>query len=135
MNIENTKFLRDERFPSRMPVFNNNAPSFTDSRQNIVLGDVLDVMSRMKTGSIDVVVTSPPYNIGMRYRSYDDRRPRHEYLAWMNEIAEQIARVLKDDGAAWLCCAKGALGIVPLSLDRLILRPLSWACREPCNGS
>ncbi|MFN8684315.1 hypothetical protein ACDP63_24920, partial [Paracoccus sp. P2] len=45
--------------------------------------------------------------------------------------SEHAASADKGQG---LCCAKGALGIVPLSLDRLILRPLSWACREPCNG-
>lgn len=102
MTIENTKFSQSERFPFITPIFNNNAPSLSDSRQNIVLGDVLEVMSRMETGSIDVVVTSPPYNIGVRYRNYNDRRPRREYLAWMNEIAEPIARVLKDDGAAFI---------------------------------
>ncbi|WP_236938136.1 site-specific DNA-methyltransferase [Frigidibacter mobilis] len=56
----------------------------------------------MTTGSIDAVVTSPPYNIGVAYRSYDDRKPRDIYLAWMEEIAKQIARVLAEDGALFL---------------------------------
>jgi len=56
----------------------------------------------MPAGSIDAVVTSPPYNCGVAYRSYDDRKPRDIYLAWMSEIAEQIARVLAEDGALYL---------------------------------
>ncbi|SFY45782.1 site-specific DNA-methyltransferase (adenine-specific) [Paracoccus pantotrophus] len=72
-----------------------------DGTQTIVLGDCLE------TGSIDVTVTSPPYNIGIRYRSYDDRRPRQEYLAWMGEVAAQITRLLHDDGALFLNLGAG----------------------------
>ncbi|HEX2557224.1 MAG TPA: site-specific DNA-methyltransferase, partial [Nitrososphaera sp.] len=33
--------------------------------------------------SVDVVVTSPPYNIGISYGSYNDSMPREKYLAWI----------------------------------------------------
>ena len=32
----------------------------------------------MDAGSVDVIVTSPPYNLGIRYRTYDDTMPRRE---------------------------------------------------------
>lgn len=75
--------------------------------QTIILGDCLDVLGKMEAGSVDAVVTSPPYNIGIRYRSYDDRRPRGEYLRWMGEIAAQIVRILADDGALFLNLGAG----------------------------
>ena len=48
----------------------------------------------MDTGIVDVVVTSPPYNIGVAYRTYEDRRSREEYLAWMEEVAIAVKRVM-----------------------------------------
>jgi site-specific DNA-methyltransferase (adenine-specific) len=52
--------------------------------------------------SIDVVVTSPPYNIGVSYRSYRDRKPREEYLAWLDKVAVGIAQVMRDDASLFL---------------------------------
>lgn len=70
--------------------------------QEVVLGDCLSGMEQIAEGSIDVVVTSPPYNIGMAYRQYDDRRPRSEYLDWLGEIGAQIYRLLKPEGSLFL---------------------------------
>jgi len=70
--------------------------------QHVVTGDCLEILKALDPKSIDVVVTSPPYNIGVAYRSYDDRRPAASYLAWLTQIGEQIARVLKDDGSFFL---------------------------------
>lgn len=52
--------------------------------------------------SVDVVVTSPPYNIGIGYSSYSDIMPREKYLAWMEEVGVAIRRVLTDDGSFFL---------------------------------
>jgi site-specific DNA-methyltransferase (adenine-specific) len=56
----------------------------------------------MADNSIDVIVTSPPYNIGVVYGSYDDRRPREDYVAWLSEIGLEMQRVLKPDGSLFL---------------------------------
>jgi site-specific DNA-methyltransferase (adenine-specific) len=48
---------------------------------------------------IDVIVTSPPYNIGTAYNSHDDNMPFDGYLDWMEEVAVECRRVLKDDGS------------------------------------
>jgi site-specific DNA-methyltransferase (adenine-specific) len=52
--------------------------------------------------SVDVVVTSPPYNIGINYTSYRDELPREKYLQWMEEVGIGIKRVLRDDGSFFL---------------------------------
>jgi site-specific DNA-methyltransferase (adenine-specific) len=57
---------------------------------------------RLPEAAVDVVVTSPPYNLGLRYGAYDDSRPREEYLAWLEEVALEIKRVLKDTGSFFL---------------------------------
>jgi len=56
-------------------------------------------MKQMAPGSIDVIITSPPYNIGMCYDAYDDNMPFDEYLSWMEEIGRLFARVLKPSGS------------------------------------
>lgn len=71
-------------------------------RQKIIIGDCLTVLQDMAAASIDVVVTSPPYNLGIDYRSYDDRRPREVYLQWMADVAAALARVIKPNGSIFL---------------------------------
>ncbi len=68
----------------------------------IVCGDCLEGMARLPAGCVDVVVTSPPYNIGKDYGRYDDSRPREEYLAWMGRVFAECRRVLRDDGSFFL---------------------------------
>src|ERR1700722_9422524 len=71
-------------------------------RQMVINADCLTELRTMSSNSVDVVVTSPPYNIGVAYRSYEDRRPRQSYLDWIEEIGHQIGRVLKWDGSFFL---------------------------------
>lgn len=52
--------------------------------------------------SVDVIVTSPPYNIGIGYSSYNDTLPREKYLAWMEEVGVAIKRALADNGSFFL---------------------------------
>jgi site-specific DNA-methyltransferase (adenine-specific) len=61
--------------------------------------DCIRGMQRLPAGSVDIIVTSPPYNIGKEYRSYNDRQPRDDYLDWIGEVAAGAARVLAEDGS------------------------------------
>ena len=63
---------------------------------------ILDGLSRLSDESISVVVTSPPYNIGVKYKSYRDNRKSEEYLAWMGEIAKGLHRILDSQGSLFL---------------------------------
>ncbi len=64
--------------------------------------DCLKGMRLIDAGAVDLVVTSPPYNIGIDYGKYKDRLPREEYLDWMEEIAKEVERLLKADGSFFL---------------------------------
>lgn len=52
--------------------------------------------------TVSVIVTSPPYNIGKSYRTYDDDRDRNAYLGWIAEVAQACRRVLRGDGSFFL---------------------------------
>ncbi len=86
----------------------------------IFCGDCLEIMKSMPAGSVDLVVTSPPYNLknstgnGMKdgrggkwsnaelingYSHYDDNMPHDMYEKWQNECLKESLRILKEDGA------------------------------------
>jgi len=75
-----------------------DSPSLKLYRVDCIRG----MRSLLAPSSASVVVTSPPYNIGVRYRSYDDRRPRAEYLDWIERVGLEVARVLERDGSFFL---------------------------------
>jgi site-specific DNA-methyltransferase (adenine-specific) len=64
--------------------------------------DCIQGMSRLKNESVDLVVTSPPYNLGIGYRKYADRQDRQSYLNWSAKWAAQIRRVLRSNGSFFL---------------------------------
>ena len=66
------------------------------------LGDCLELMPAFPAASLDVAVTSPPYNLGIRYRSYADRLPRQRYLDWTGEWIAATARWLRPAGSLFL---------------------------------
>ena len=49
-----------------------------------------------------VAVTSPPYNLGKKYSSYNDRRPRGECLAWVKKWGALVRRIMDEDGSFFL---------------------------------
>jgi site-specific DNA-methyltransferase (adenine-specific) len=57
------------------------------------LGDCLDVLRDMPAGSVDAVVTDPPYGIGLRYNSYDDSEANWYLL--MDAVIPELRRVAK----------------------------------------
>lgn len=75
----------------------------------IRVGDCIEKFREIETGSIDVVVTSPPYNIGIRYRSYGDRMADDCYLEWVSQWANEIKRVLANKGSVFLNCDGSAI--------------------------
>ena len=68
----------------------------------LLLGDCLDLLPTIKPESIDVIVTSPPYDLGLAYRSYHDKRGEADYLDWMIAVATALRRILRPDGSFFL---------------------------------
>jgi site-specific DNA-methyltransferase (adenine-specific) len=66
------------------------------------LGDCLDILPSIERHSVHAVVTSPPYNLGIAYRSYDDTLPREEYLHWTDRWVREVAATLRPDGSLFL---------------------------------
>ncbi len=71
-----------------------------DNLDRIFQGDCIEGMrERVPDGSVDVIVTSPPYNIGVSYADHDDNLPFDRYLDWMETLAIECRRVLREGGS------------------------------------
>lgn len=86
---------------------------------NLLEGDCLEILPTLEPKSIDLVVTSPPYNLGIGYNSYKDTAPREKFLAWCRGWAEQVRRAMEDNGSFFLNV--GAAPANPLMPHQLIL--------------
>jgi modification methylase len=114
--MHNTLFLYDKK-RKRTSV----EMIFPDDFVNQILcGDCLEVMKQIPDASLDLIVTSPPYNLknstgnGMKdgrggkwagaalvngYSHYDDNLPHEKYVEWQRNCLREMLRLIKEDGA------------------------------------
>jgi site-specific DNA-methyltransferase (adenine-specific) len=72
------------------------------TKQTVFHGDCLKGLTTLPSNSVDIVITSPPYNIGVKYRTYNDKMEKSHYLEWLHQIFSEVQRILKDDGSLFL---------------------------------
>ena len=64
----------------------------------VINGDCRQVMGELPLDSVDLIVTSPPYGVGIAYDVHDDDMLTEEYLKFTEEWLTKAYEVLKDDG-------------------------------------
>lgn len=64
----------------------------------IINGDCLEVMKGFEPESIDLVVTSPPYNVGIEYKNTDDEKAWELYIEQMQAVLYELFRVVRSGG-------------------------------------
>lgn len=83
-------------------------------------------MPTVPSNSVDLIVTSPPYNVSLgignkhkkdAYESYDDNMPYDEYLRWIGTLFYACNRVLKTGGRLCVNIGDGANGSIPTHVD------------------
>jgi site-specific DNA-methyltransferase (adenine-specific) len=94
-NIQTQNPSTDVASPEFQQVVNNTSVELFNE-------DCLTGMERLGSQSVDVVVTSPPYNLDIAYAKYDDDKPLEEYLDWTLRWVKAVRRVLKTEGSLFL---------------------------------
>lgn len=61
-------------------------------------GDVLTAIERVDPRSCDLIISSPPYNIGKEYER-ENKFSFDEYLAWQDEVIAALVPKLKKSGS------------------------------------
>ena len=65
-------------------------------------GDCVAVLAALEPACVGVTITSPPYNLGIKYRSYEDDLPRADYLAWTDRWIRGVRRASADRASLFL---------------------------------
>lgn len=68
----------------------------------IEFGDCRDLLKKLPDNSVNLVITSPPYNIGKPYGKYSDKKTLDEWKELINEVSHEIYRVLAPNGSFFL---------------------------------
>jgi site-specific DNA-methyltransferase (adenine-specific) len=84
------------------------------------LGDCVAGMAQLPDGCVDIAVTSPPYNLGIKYGKYSDTDNREAYLQWSSKWAGEIRRILKPNGSFFLNI--GSAPSSPMLPHELVMR-------------
>jgi site-specific DNA-methyltransferase (adenine-specific) len=78
-----------------------------NNKYTLYLGDVLEVLKQIPSNSVDMIFTSPPYNLNLskssgdfklKYDNYDDNMSWEEYVIWQVKILNECYRILKQEG-------------------------------------
>ena len=64
----------------------------------VINGDCVEVMKELPEGSVDLLVTSPPYNCNIQYDTHIDNINMEDYWTWTKDWLTEAFRLLKDDG-------------------------------------
>ncbi len=105
------------------PLHNNrpsNRPEKLDKAPigEFLCGDVLDQLARIPDQCVHMTITSPPYNVGIPYRGYDDAREYGEYRRWLKEVWRELFRVTVRGGRFALNTAPtGISNYHPIQID------------------
>lgn len=69
-----------------------------DFIDKVICGDCLEVMKQIPDNSVDLVITSPPYNVDADYDIYSDDMNYDEYMEWCGKWLSELKRIIKTDG-------------------------------------
>jgi site-specific DNA-methyltransferase (adenine-specific) len=126
-NMSAQSILKLEEYRDRRPTKNDseiselqNEDVLANFRNKFLCGNCVDILKTIPSQSLDLVVTSPPYNLknstgnGMKdgrggkwknarlingYSDHADCMPHDEYVAWQRECLAEMLRVTKENGA------------------------------------
>jgi adenine-specific DNA-methyltransferase len=91
-------------------------PIFPQAGSAIAIADATESLRLLPSDSIPLVLTSPPYNIGM---PFEEQLSTGEYVDWATEWLSELARVTAPDGSVWLnlgfCEVPGRGKAVPIT--------------------
>ena len=109
------------------------------SNLNLIKGDCMEIMRNMSPNSVDLIVTSPPYNKGLfnkckqsnqiwggfeiKYNSYNDNLSKEEYEQWMLDFFDLCSVVLKDGGSL-------LFNHKPIRHDNTIYHPMEFILKS-----
>lgn len=91
-------------------------------------GDCVNVLKKIRKESVRLIITDPPYNIGLKYGIYKDRKPKEKFLEYLEKRLMECVRVLKPNGTLYLISYPEINAYLMPFLDKHLIfkRWLTW---------
>ena len=89
-------------------------------------GDCLNVLENLPDGCVDLAFADPPFNIGVQYDVYNDRKRKAAYLAWTEDWLAAVGRVLSPTGSFFVAIGDEYAAEMKVRLDALGLTMRNW---------
>ena len=98
-------------------------------KNKIILGDCIEEMRKLESGSVDLIITSPPYWKGYEYEAYFNSYA--QYLEWSERWLKECKRVLKKSGTFYLNVINDSeITIRAFELMNIATRKLMWKLHD-----
>ena len=108
--------IRPEATPAALP-----EPQ-VPQREDVLLGDALQIMPTLADNSAQIILADPPYNIGKDFGNDSDKMPMDEYLTWCDKWIAECLRVLKPNGTMFLFGFSENLALITARIPQAINR-------------
>lgn len=92
----------------------------------IILGDCIEVMSSLPANSIDLVFADPPFNIGIKYDNYNDKKNYDHYYSWSEEWINATYRILTKSGSIYIAIGDEFAAELNLILKKIGFNFRNW---------
>ena len=101
---------------------------FRNSKQVLINGNSIELLKKIPANSVDLIITDPPYNVGLDYGSYSkDRKNKEDYFAECESWLSEIARIIKNTGSFYLISYPEINArLLPFIEDKLKLKFRRW---------
>jgi len=101
----------------------------------IICGDSLDELKNIKSGSVDLIIADPPYNLGKEYGNGSDNRAFDEYLDFSRTWISECKRVLTSHGSIYVFVGFRMIAYVYQILEKENgLHFVNWICWHYTQG-
>jgi len=93
-----------------------------DLKQDVILGDTINILPTLDSDSAQIIISDPPYNIGKDFGNDSDKQPMDEYLSWCEVWIKECLRILKPNGTMFIYGFSETLALilskVPYNINR-----------------
>lgn len=93
----------------------------------IICGDCIEILNEVKEPFADLIFADPPFNIGRKYDSYNDKQKKQHYIDWTRQWMTACNKVLKPTGSFYIAIGDDYASYVKMiAEDELKLFTRNW---------
>lgn len=95
----------------------------------IFQGEIIQTLNALPKRSFDLIIADPPYNLGRDFGNESDKQSEDEYRQWVYEWVSLLPKVLRSDGAVYICCDWRQSSLYEDALEKagfFVLNRITW---------